>query len=112
MTNVLDIEPLHFKTYKEFETYVQDPLYELDDEHPGLCIALHADQDLDSEHAKKNGPEVTVKIYTETRDGKSPSNGGSADPPTQQTVVPNTYSRATNMYAKGPQVWASELYYR
>jgi|TARA_B110001450_G_C17636924_1_gene487586 hypothetical protein len=102
MTNVLDIEPLHFKTYKEFETYVQDPLYELDDEHPGLCIALHADQDLDSEHAKKNGPEVTVKIYTETRDGKSPSNGGSADPPTQQTVVPNTYSRATNMYAKGP----------
>ena len=46
-----------------------------------MCIALEVKEDLTSEYAKQNGQEVTVNIYTETRDGKSPSNKGS-DPAT------------------------------
>ena len=79
--NALHAVPLHFKNYEEFEAYVRHPRYEIDINRPGLCLALEVKEDLDSEEAKKNGQSVEVNIYTETRDGKSPSNGGS-DPPT------------------------------
>ena len=40
LKNVLDVEPLHFKDYAEFEAYVRHPGYEVDEARPGMCTAI------------------------------------------------------------------------
>jgi hypothetical protein len=74
-------EPLVFKTNKEFLAYIQHPDYELVEDRPGICWGYEIVEDLYSEKAIKDGPNIEINIFVEARDGRSPSQGPSDDSP-------------------------------
>lgn len=71
----LDAEPLIFKTKQEYDKYVDDPLYESSKDFPGLCWAVHIDENI-SQGKNQTEQRLFVDFYVEAQDGRIATHSG------------------------------------
>lgn len=71
----LHAEPLVFSSESEFQAYIDHPGYELDEDRPGMCVAILVDENLSDPEVAPEDKKVRVEIYGEATRGTAPGSG-------------------------------------
>lgn len=77
---------------------------------PGMCLVLQID---DTNQNNASDPSINVKIYVDTRDGKTNAQGRlQKDPATSQMTAPSTALPSFDRYSKNPNARAVDMWGR